>query len=85
MSAQHVTVTSVDGRLTVIADGVDIGPSVRGVDVHAEHGHAPRIVVHLDPGVGGFSGLADVGVSERLAAALVALGWAPPAGTGAGR
>lgn len=71
-----------DGYGKVVVDGVDIIASVTGVTMDVSAGHKPQVAVFLALPNVSFDGKLHPNprISDAERAALVALGWTPPAG-----
>lgn len=68
------------GMGTVEIDGVDVSRAVSSVRIHAEVGERPHVTLGLALHDVSTLSEARVLIPEDTAAALVALGWTPPAG-----
>lgn len=66
----------------VEVDSVDLAAVTRSVQVHAAPGERPRLLLDLPLHQITVEGETQVAVTERVAQALISLGWAPPQPSG---
>lgn len=81
--ARHLELTLADKGGTITVGGHDLSHAVRAITLWARAGSPPNI--ELDLALDSVHLLGDqdtrVGIPERTRAALIALGWTPPATT----
>lgn len=82
MGERTAKLTLAPDTAVVDVDGTDLASVTRTLEVHAEAGEAPRLVLDLPLHEIQVSGQMQVAVSDRVAEALIALGWTPPHPTG---
>lgn len=66
----------------VEVDGTDLAAVARSVQIHAAAGERPRLLLDLPLHQITVEGETQVAVTERVAQALISLGWTPPQPSG---
>jgi hypothetical protein len=67
------------GRGSIVVDGVDLGFAVNAVELQSQVGDATRMNLSVVAPRIEFDGQATIEVRDPTRAALIALGWTPPA------
>lgn len=78
MSDRTAKVVLTPGLSVVEVDGTDLAQSARSVQITATVGAPPRLVLEFPLHEIKVEGEMQVAVTDRVAEALISLGWTPP-------
>lgn len=79
MDAGRIVLTLDGAHSRVLVDGHDISRAVTGVNVHARARGVPRVTLSVLAHAVEVEGVAELQLPAHTRAALIELGWTPPA------